>query len=77
MQEEQRLSGYIKDRIMASRYERRLLYKGTGSGSVTPGTIAWDKQKYTEVCTKLNYKEEKDGWGDWIQEARREFLEYK
>jgi hypothetical protein len=57
---------------MPSRLENKLLRHGTFVGPVTPEMVARAKEMYEEACHLCGHKLEKDGWEDFIPEARKE-----
>jgi hypothetical protein len=57
-----------------TKYERRLLSKGTDTGPVDPVMIEYAKMQCNNSCKNLNAPPNKDEWGHWIPFARTWFL---
>ena len=54
-----------------SRLEYNLLRRGTFDGPVSEEIVALAKKMYQDVRIKCKHEERKDGWSDWIPEARK------
>lgn len=55
-----------------TRLEKRLLKYGTYVGPVTPEMIKLAKTLELGACKACGYKTKKDGWLDFLPEARDE-----
>jgi hypothetical protein len=53
-----------------TRLEQKLLRHGTFVGPVTPEMVTVAKGLYRDACERYGIKVEKDGWEDFIPDAR-------